>query len=174
MYASIASTDIFLVHNEGKDMKIITWVVVCDGALAHIFQHVSGQKKLVLKEGGSFQGDKRLNKDINSDREGRCFDSIGGGRHKMEPKHDAHEQLKEHFVTMVLDQVEKDFNEKLFDQLIITCPPRILGKVRKILPASLKKVLVHELDKDLTHSPSEQIFDEVKSYLLPLSGMAIK
>ena len=72
-----------------------TWVVVADGAHAAIYASAGPGKGLDEPAVKEFVGNSHSTREINADRPGRSFDSVGGGRHAMEPHTDAHRHAQQ-------------------------------------------------------------------------------
>lgn len=135
----------------------ITWVVVADGARAAIYVSRGPGQGLDEPALHEFVGDKHPTREINADRPGRTFDSMGGQRHAKEPHTDAHrhaQQVLAHEIAACLDTAA---GRDDFDQLVIAAPPRTLGDLRAGLSAKVRERLAGDLDKDLMNVPVHQL-----------------
>jgi protein required for attachment to host cells len=95
--------------------------------------------------------------DLGRDRPSRVKESANVARHAVEPRHDLHEAAKEDFVRQVAAAVDQEHNERKFDQLVLIAPPRVLSELRASLSKPMAKVVVHELQKDLTKVPDHEL-----------------
>ena len=62
-----------------------------------------------------------------SDAPGRSFDSVGKGRHAMEPEHSAKQQLRKSFAKRLATELESARIEKRFQNLVLIAAPAISG-----------------------------------------------
>src|SRR5437870_3140521 len=67
---------------------IITWVVVADGGKLRIFENRGPGKGLIPVQGLNREDVHLRDKDIEADRPGRSYSSLGRGRSSMEPQTD--------------------------------------------------------------------------------------
>lgn len=132
-----------------------TWIVIADGARARVMQNDGPGKGVVALQEMIFEGDHSSTSEVMSDRSGRAFDSVGRGRHAMEPTTDPHSHLKSEFVREIASRLEHRADE--FDQLILVAPPQALGLLRKSLSPAVAHKVKSELGKDLTHVPNADL-----------------
>mgnify|MGYP002278210325 CR=1 FL=1 len=136
--------------------KIVTWVVVADGARARVFVNDGVGKGVQELEDRAFIGARRQSQDIQADKPGRAFDSAGQGRHAMEPRTDPKHHEEREFLREVVDWLGAQGQKMAFDRLVLIAAPRALGDLRGLLPKSLTDKVVGEIAKDLTRAdPSE-------------------
>ncbi|MFY0610379.1 MAG: host attachment protein [Hyphomicrobiaceae bacterium] len=133
----------------------ITWIVIADGAHAHVLRNDGPGKGVSAVEGLVFDGDHSRSSGIMSDRPGRTFSSVGNARHALEPPTDAHDELKARFVKQIADVLLDCVDD--YNRLILVAPPEALGLLRKSLPASVARKVTGELGKDLTHLPDAEL-----------------
>lgn len=124
----------------------ITWVLVCDGRHARIFE-ASGKGRLDFL--GAYGTELPPTRDIDADRPGRTFDSAGPGRHAMEPRHDAHRQGKSNFLHEMADRLDRSCRSRDFDNLVVIAPPTALGDLRSAFSKRLQSALVQEHAKEV-------------------------
>jgi protein required for attachment to host cells len=137
--------------------KQTIWVVVADGAHAAVYaNHGPGQglEEPAVRE---FTGDKHPTRDINADRPGRTFDSMGGGRHAKEPHTDAHRHAQQVLAHEVASFLDAAAGRGDYDRLVIAAPPRTLGDLRGDLSAKVQAKLVGDLPKDLMNLPPRDL-----------------
>ncbi len=106
-----------------------------------------------------FEGDHAASREILADRPGRTFDSVGQGRHAMEPTSDAHAELKDQFARLIADRLAEHGSD--FDRLVLIAPPEALGRLRSALPPAVAGKVTRELGKDLTHLPNSELPDHL-------------
>lgn len=127
------------------------WVLIADGAQAQIYvaKSVNPPKLTALKD-GRFVGEKTMTRDLESDRPGVTFESVGGSRHAIERRSNAHQRLEDKFVKTVAGTVNKAARSKLFDHIIVVSPPRALAQFRKTLNKTAQSKTKLEIKGDWT------------------------
>ncbi len=143
------------------------WYVIADGARARILARMG--KKFVAPLGEQFIGVNLKSGEINADRPGRAFDSRGGGRHAMEPPTDPHRKVKADFARDIAEVLEHELSRHNYDELVLVAAPQTLGDLRSLLPDTVRRKVVAEVDKDLTHVPDHELGERLAK-LEPQSG----
>lgn len=135
-------------------MKKETWVVVADDAYARIFK-VEGQQ---LKEIETLiHPESRLyEKDLVSDRPGRTFESNTSARrsvgHHIPPK----KQEAINFAKSVAAYLDSAVLSGGVARLYLAACPSFLGLLRQSLSKHTSELIIHEIDKEITHlNPAE-------------------
>ena len=131
--------------------KNITWILVADGARAHIYKNEGPGKGLHHAVGQEFTGDHAPTHELQTDRQGRAFDSTGNARHAMEPHQDPHRLLKDKFARQMADVLSGYHKKGEFGRLILVAPAKAMGDLRAHLDTHVASCVVGELIKDLTH-----------------------
>ncbi|HEV7345843.1 MAG TPA: host attachment protein [Devosia sp.] len=137
--------------------KTVTWILLADGAQARVLENTGPGKGLKQVEGLDWDIEPLQNQDIVSDRPGRSFSSVGQGRSAMEPRTDPVAHRETEFVKAVAATLDRKQQAGAFDRLVIAAAPIALGDLRKALSPQLKKLVVAELNKDLTNLPTAQL-----------------
>lgn len=137
--------------------KIVTWVVVADGARARVFVNDGVGKGVRELEDRSFVGARRQNQDIQADKPGRTFDSAGQGRHSMEPRTDPRQHEEREFLRDVVDWLTTHAQKNEFERLVLIAAPRALGDMRSLLPKVVQNKVIGEIAKDLTRAGAADI-----------------
>jgi protein required for attachment to host cells len=137
--------------------RIVTWVLVANGAQARILEHRGPGTGLVAVPNLVFSGSRRQAREIMSDRPGRTYSSVGSGRSAIDPRTDpvAREELE--FVRSVAETLEEKRAEGAFQRLVIAAAPTALGDIRSVLGEAMKGLVTGELPKDLTNVPTPQL-----------------
>lgn len=151
-----------------------TWILIADGAKARVMQYDRKNRTLAPATPGEFFGSTAQSKEIASDREGRSFDSagrgqpadVGGyGRHAMEPRTDPQRYAEYAFARELAHHLQEGANRRRFDRLVLVAAPKTLGDLREILPDTVKKMVVAEVDKDLTNVPERDLPKHLRDVL---------
>ncbi len=136
-----------------------SWILVVDGAQARFFQGGPRKRKLTELQALRMDGARETGRDIDSDKSGRSFDSVGAGRHAMQAQTDSRQEQERVFVKRVAACLDEQFEH--FDELTVVAAPKALGDLRKSLSPGVQKKVRSELNKDLTNSPVDKIAEQV-------------
>ena len=134
-----------------------TWILVANQAEAQFYSsdRIPGNLLLVdvlqNKEGATHP------RDLVSDAPGRAFDSIGYGRHAMEPNTGVKEEQRRRFVKEMVERLQTAHLKGSFDKLVLLVGPAVLGVIRKTLTADLAKTVIKEIPKDVVGQSSDKI-----------------
>lgn len=143
------------------------WVMIANKSFAKIFE-VKGLGRHI-KEIHHFDNPDGHKKggEIYSDRPGRSFDRIGGGRHALaDDKVDVHDHEQQLFATQLVHVLQDGKNNKAYDELAFVAPSYVLNILSKALPGPLRKCVVKEVAKDLPEYLGEQErIDQLCKYL---------
>lgn len=142
-------------------IKRTIWVVVGDGAGYRIFscRKLGGPMELI-REATSPEAKKRTN-ELGSDRPGRNQASPDQARHAFANKADWHQQAEQEVAYRMAGILNRAYEGKSFQRLLLVAPPRTLGDIRSQLRLKGLGDDLIELDKDLTHLSAH----ELKGYL---------
>ncbi len=134
----------------------VTWILIADGATAKVFEHRPREGFTAVDDLMFAQAPLRAS-DIEADRPGRSFSSVGHGRSAIEPSSNPVAVRERRFVERVAEELERKHQDKAFDQLIVAAAPTALGDLRPAFSKGLKELIVAELPKDLTNLPTPQL-----------------
>lgn len=133
--------------------KIVTWILVADGARARVLANEGPGKGLSDAFNQDFIGENLLTREAVSDKPGRTQESATTDRHAMEPPTDWHRFKKHQFAKRMAEILETAAMKKAYDRLVLVAPPQALGDLRAELGKHAKERVTGEIDKDLTHIP---------------------
>lgn len=130
--------------------KIVTWIVVANGARAHILQQ--NRKGNGVHEVLPYDliGRNLPTRERVSDRAGMVYDRRANASHAMAPRSDAHRHDKLQFARALAAELMKHAETRAFCRLILVAPPQTLGDLRGALPEKLRGLVEAEVPKDLT------------------------
>lgn len=148
-------------------LPIPTWILVSDASQARIYEIASlaGPLKAVSALDMTAADTHGFSRDLKSDRPGRAFASTGNQRSAMEPRHDPHQMAEDKFARSVAERLNHACEEKLFAQLVVIAPPRMLGVLRDEFSAAVRKLVAAEIHKDLVKADNADILAHVKAEL---------
>jgi protein required for attachment to host cells len=143
-----------------------TWILVAHRAGAVIYaSHGRGLPLARVVEIENPDGRLKAS-DIETDRPGRAFDRVGGGRHSMSLEDGVPVQLARAFVQQLVERLERGRMEHAFGALALIAPPKLLGRLRAALPDSLRALLVAALAKDLMRSDADGVREHLSDLVL--------
>jgi protein required for attachment to host cells len=90
------------------------------------------------------------NRDIDSDRPGRSFDSVGSARHANDTEDRATDHLAEIFAAQLSEILERGRVAHRFGRLVLVADRRFLGKLRQALTVQTLRLVGGSLAKDLS------------------------
>lgn len=138
-------------------MKGGTWVMVANSACARVFK--------LGKEPGTFEemaapihpASRLKGLDLTSDKPGRAFASVGEGRSSLEPQTSPKEKEDILFAREVSQYLDHAYSQGELARLYLAASPNFLGHLRQIFNPNISKLIIDEVNKDLTHMPVDEI-----------------
>ena len=137
-----------------KKAKI--WYVLADGGKARF---VERDEKGAFRTVVSFVSTELHAKssDLGRDRPARVMESVAHGRSAVEPRRDLKEAAEADFVKLVAEEIDAGYKRKQFDRLVLVAPTGALTELKKSLDKPLAKIVVSDLQKDLTNVPDHEL-----------------
>jgi len=134
-----------------------TYIAACDSADAHIY--------LTERRFGEWAEIATLHnpdaalreRDRDSDRPGRVFDSFGKGRHALAPGQTGRRQTIQRFAHEVGNYLNRALTAGDFTHLVLISDPTFLGVLRQELSAALQRSLCHEIPVNPTAYDMEKL-----------------
>jgi protein required for attachment to host cells len=144
-----------------------TLIVVADGARARFFEPRHDAHTLVsAAQADMVSPESRLqNQEIVADKPGRGFGSADASthRHAFDPPHDPH-KLEKHNFTVELARTLDGLCDQ-YDRLVVVAPPRSLGELDTLLTPQVKKMVSHQVPKDLTGASPPDLWRALEKVL---------
>lgn len=134
-----------------------TWIVIADGSRAKVLEIDGAKSEFNAIDDMAVAMDLPPNRELQSDRPGRSFESANSTRHALEDRVDPHRELKRTLAKTIVDNLSHALNERRFDRLVLIAPPTMLGDVRDALTPQLREKVVAELAKDLVKIPLKDL-----------------
>lgn len=129
---------------------VVIWVLVADGSRARLFQAQGARGGLTELDTWVHPESRLKERDLVTDAPGQDRDRGSAGRHGFNEHSSAHDHEIETFAREIAHNLTKALNEDRFGRLVLCAPPRFLGLLRDLLPASVQQRIRHEVAKDLT------------------------
>lgn len=133
----------------------VTWIVDADSSYARILARRKAGSELEEVVDLNHPGARLKGKDLESDRPGRSYDSRGRGRHAMEPPHTRKDAGATRFAERINAYLVE--HDSQFDALVLVCPPKFLGELRKRLDGTVGRKVVREIGKDVVRLDLQKI-----------------
>lgn len=145
-------------------------IVVADRGEARFYDALRANAHLQLVAQLTDSQARLHDRDLKSDRPGRVFDHAPGGGRRGAVAHHAtggersplqHEA--EVFAQRIVGELEKSLHEHAFEHIVLMAEPGFLGQLRSVMPKSLIKAVVQQVNKDLVHQDEQTILDHLSS-----------
>lgn len=133
------------------------WLLVADEGRAALYAAESPTGPLTELRDFIGAENRLQDQDLVTDRPGRSFDSGGEGRHALEPSTQPGEVEAQRFAKELAEALDQARTEQRFEMLGLVAPPAFLGLLRKSLTDETARLVVLEIDKDLTRSDAEGV-----------------
>lgn len=131
--------------------KTKTWILVADGARARVLVSEGWGSGLTPVEGKSFEVHIPPTRELGAEKPSRGYSPSHGQPFAVETHADWHRQAKEKFLKSMADVLKEGAKARAFDRLVLVAPPQALGDLRAALAGKIEKMVVAEINKDLTH-----------------------
>jgi len=99
------------------------------------------------------------------DRPPRSFNSVGAARSGMDKGRTLHEQEEANFLRRLAGRIGEAGKRQQFEHLVIAAPPRALGALRDLLPASVQSRIRAETPKDLLDEDAPRLRERLTELL---------
>jgi protein required for attachment to host cells len=141
-----------------KHAKI--WYVIADGGRARfVARDESGAFRTVVSFVAAELHER--SHDLGLDHPPRVKESANAARHAIEPRRDLHQAAKEDFVKLVAEQLDEEHGRGQFDRLVLVAPARVLTELKEKLSKPIAKIVVSDLQKDLTKIPDHDLTEHL-------------
>ncbi len=141
-----------------------TWIVVADESAAEIYSQLGRKDSLVAKIALTNAASRQKQRDINSDRAGRSFDSHGQGRHALTKQVGPKEQASQRFAHDVAHYVADGIMRKEAHSYILVAAPRFLGLLRKEFVKLCPQEPLLTIDKEVVGQPAATVAELIEKH----------
>lgn len=125
------------------------WILVAHRSGARILENKGPRKGLDLIQQIEHPEGRLKNREIDSDKPGRSYDSKGVGRHAYSNEHPPTAHVAEQFAKQLSEVLDHGRTRQRFDKLVLVAEPRFLGNLRAAIPAQTAALICATMDKDL-------------------------
>ena len=132
------------------------WYVIADGGRARF---VARDEEGAFRTLSSFVSTElhKSTHELGRDRPARVKESATPARHAVEPRRDLHEAAKGAFIRTVATELAAQLKDGKFDELVLVAPPGVIAELKDALSKPIAKLVVEELQKDLTKVPDHEL-----------------
>ena len=136
--------------------KAKLWYVIADGGRARFVERDEEGAFRTLSSFVSTELHKSTH-ELGRDRPARVKESATPARHAVEPRRDLHEAAKDAFIRTVATELAAQLKDGKFDELVLVAPPGVIAELKDALSKPIAKLVVEELQKDLTKVPDHEL-----------------
>lgn len=141
------------------------WVLIADAGRARLFKAQTRTGPLIEQKDWIDEEARARILNFTSDKQGRSYDSVGLGRHSMEPSVDPKKEEEIRFGKFICDQLYAFFHDQEPDRIYIVAPPSMLGLLRENLHKEIRDHIVQEVSKDLSKMDCDTILKHLPELL---------
>jgi protein required for attachment to host cells len=139
-----------------------TWILVAHRTGAALYQSLARGEPLQIIERWDHPEGRLKPHEVESDRPGRSFDRVGGGRHALASRESVTDHVDHAFIQSVVEHLERARSANAFDGLVLVALPHLLGELRQGLSEPLRMRVIASLDKDLTRLDADELRTQLK------------
>jgi len=147
-------------------------IFVGDGRKALFLRNAGDATSPNLKTERVFVDDNPPTHEQGSDRPGRGFKRAHTNRRSGMDETDWHELEAHRFVHRVAAALERLVRERKPRALVVAAPPRTLADLRDAFHPDVKRLIIAEIDKDLTKHPVGEIEKHLVTFMNAASDVA--
>ena len=139
-----------------------TWILSANRSSASLFESDwPGKSMRRLQDIPHPQG-RMQNKDIDTDKPGRVFDSFGEGRHSTSPKQEPTEHIAQQFALDLAELLNKGRLTTAYDKLVLIAEPKFLGVLRAALDKKTESLVIQTVNKELLDVKEKDLAEYLK------------
>lgn len=132
------------------------YILVCDGSKALLFRNKGDALALDLEVVEAAFEPHSPTRELGAERPGRVYESVGASRSAVRAP-DWHDVAETEFLRATVRRLETILRDRDVRELVLVAPPRAMGVLRGILPASVRMILVAAVEKDLARRSTVSI-----------------
>jgi protein required for attachment to host cells len=146
--------------NEERDLHDDTWIVVADGGRARIMRSRRGERRLEPALDRDLVASHPHLRDMETDRPGRTNEGAGRRRSAMRGREDSRRHAERELARTVAGELERA-RQRGLRRIVLVAPARTLGDLREAMSSSVREIVAHELEKDLSQLPAHALVDRL-------------
>ena len=134
-----------------------TWILSANRSNASLFESDWPGKSMRRLQDISHSKGRLQNKDINTDKPGRSFDSMGQGRHSMGSDQDPIDHVAQQYASELAELLNKGRLSNAYEKLVLIAEPKFLGILRAALDKNTALLVVQSVNKELLDLKEEDV-----------------
>ena len=134
-----------------------TWILSANRSNASLFESDWPGKSMRRLQDISHPKGRLQNKDINTDKPGRSFDSMGQGRHSMGSDQDPIDHVAQQYASELAELLNKGRLSNAYEKLVLIAEPKFLGILRAALDKNTALLVVKSINKELLDVKEEDL-----------------
>jgi protein required for attachment to host cells len=131
-------------------------VLVADGKKMLFLRNQGDEGIIDLRTEAHDEREDSPDRDLKTDAYGTKNNTAGMGRMSVEET-DYHQQEEDRWVKDAAEELKKRALKNDFDALVVVCPPKALGVLRKELHKEVEKRIIKTINKEMTDKPIPDI-----------------
>ena len=139
-----------------------TWILSANRSNASLFESDWPGKSVRRIQDIPHPQGRMQNKDIDTDKPGRVFDSFGEGRHSTSPKQEPTEHIAQQFALDLAELLNKGRLTNAYDKLVLIAEPKFLGVLRAALDKNTESLVIQTVNKELLDVKEEDLAEYLK------------
>lgn len=142
-----------------------TWILVADEARARLFEVEHANDAWVERQSFVHPEGRQHARDVVADHLPRTQDSVGSGRHAIEPHTDLETVEARRFARELATRLEQGRVAHAFERLVLVAPPRFLGVLHATLGDAVLRRVVASSSKAVTRESPEELRERLRDVL---------
>jgi protein required for attachment to host cells len=142
------------------------WILVASRSEAKFYARNRGGK-LRLVEKVDHPSGRLKDRDFNTDKPGRSFESGAVGRHSLSGHDTPHDRHAASFARTLAEMLREGRNAHRYAQCVLVAEPRFLGMLRDALDDVTAKTVIAQVPKELTAPGSGNLTAHLRGVLPP-------
>ena len=139
-----------------------TWILSANRSSASLFESDWPGKSMRRIQDIPHPQGRMQNKDIDTDKPGRVFDSFGEGRHSTSPKQEPTEHIAQQFALELAELLNKGRLTNAYDKLVLIAEPKFLGVLRAALDKNTESLVSQTVNKELLDVKEHDLAEYLK------------
>ena len=139
-----------------------TWILIANRSSASLFESDWPVKSMRrIQDIPHLQG-RMQNRDINTDKPGRSFDSFGQGRHALSTQQEPTEHIAQQFSLDLAELLNKGRVSHAYEKLVLMAERKLLGILRAALNENTAALVLQTLNNELLNVKKEDLANYLK------------
>ena len=134
-----------------------TWILSANRSNASLFESNWPGKSMRRLQDIPHPKGRLQNKDINTDKPGRSFDSMGQGRHSMGSDQEPIDHVAQQYASVLAELLNKGRLTNAYEKLVLIAEPKFLGILRAALDKNTALLVVQSVNKELLDLKEEDV-----------------